>query len=180
MNPRILIAALAICFGLTAQLFADEPAQTSDNETTSPPAGRFTFVVAPNWPGQVEAGQFLAGFAYGNQLGIEVAPVEPPLRAHLQLKEDQGVVVTGATAGAGEPAKVGLAPHDVVLEIDGEQITGPEKFHKLVGGRQGKKAVLRVLRKGEPSQLARRPSINSPTSISRITWALPRTNTVSA
>jgi hypothetical protein len=150
MKPQASLATLAICLGLTARLLADEPPQTNADEKADPPAGRFTFVT--DWTGPVQAGQFLVGFAYGNQLGIEVAPVEPPLRAHLQLKEGQGVVVTGAAA-AGEPAKVGLAPHDVVLEIDGQQITGPEKFHELVGGRQGKKAVLRVLRKGEPSQL---------------------------
>jgi hypothetical protein len=150
MNPRILRYALAICLGLTTRLLADEPPQKSADEKANPPAGRFTFVT-PDWAGPVNAGQFLAGFAYGNQLGIEVAPIESSLRAHLQLKEGQGVVVTGAAAG--DPAKVGLAPHDVVLEIDGQPITGPEKFHELVGGRQGKKAVLRVLRKGEPSQL---------------------------
>jgi membrane-associated protease RseP (regulator of RpoE activity) len=151
MKPQRVLAAIVICVVLSMRLLADESGKTGSTENVSAPTGRLTFV-APDLTEAVNAGQFLAAITFTNQLGIEVAPVEPPLRAHLGLTEGQGVVVTSA-AGEGETAKDVLKPHDIVLSIDGHQIASSEKFHELAGSRQGKEAVLQVLRKAKPVEL---------------------------
>jgi S1-C subfamily serine protease len=150
MKAQLFLAVVA-CVGLSAQLFADDPGKTNTEEKTNPPAGRFT-IVDRDWAGPIDAGQFLSAIAFSNQLGIDVAPVDPPLRAHLDLKEGQGVVVTSPAAD-GQSTTSNLKPHDVVLAIDGQQITGPEKFNELVGGRKGKIAMMHILRKGKPMDL---------------------------
>jgi serine protease Do len=151
MKPRNWLFGIPMLAALVTQVLADESAKKSESEKTNPPAGRVT-LVAPDLTGVVNAGEFLAAFAYTNQLGIEVAAVQPPLRAQLDLKEGQGVVVTSA-AGEGDIAKDGLKPHDIVLSIDGQAIASSEKFHELAGSRQGKEAVLQVLRKAKPIEL---------------------------
>jgi membrane-associated protease RseP (regulator of RpoE activity) len=151
MKSQRVLAAVAIWAVFTARLVADDPSKNGSTEQANPPAGRLT-VVAPDWTGPINTGQFLAAIAFSNQLGIEVAPVEPPLRAHLDLKEGQGVVVTSA-AGESESGTDGLKPHDIVLSIDGHEISSAEKFHELAGSRQGKEAVLHVVRKTKPLEL---------------------------
>ena len=84
-----------------------------------------------------------------NPLGIEVAPLDGTLRAHLNIDEKSGLVLSSVPDGS-EGAKGGLKPHDVVLNIDQHSVNDPGKFNELLGGLQGKKAYFGVLRQGKP------------------------------
>ena len=54
---------------------------------------------------------------HGNLLGVEVATVEAPLRAHLDLTEKQGVLVANVPED-GAAAKAGLKQHDIIVRIN--------------------------------------------------------------
>jgi serine protease Do len=62
-------------------------------------------------------------------LNIAVMPVPGQLREQLELKSG-GVVV--ADVQSGPAARAGIEEGDVLLKLDGKEITGPEQFTKLV------------------------------------------------
>ena len=84
-----------------------------------------------------------------NSLGIESAPLDGTLRAHLNIDEKAGLVLASVPEGS-EGAKAGLKLHDVVLNVDQHQVNDPGKFNELVGSLQGKKASIGLLRAGKP------------------------------
>lgn len=81
--------------------------------------------------------------------GLQVSPVDPALRAQLDIPEDQGVVVSGVESGS--PAEeAGIKVYDVLLTFDGAAVTdaesllakqqeageGPEQVVLLRGGKR--------------------------------------------
>jgi membrane-associated protease RseP (regulator of RpoE activity) len=140
---------MAMCVIANAEIRAEVPAATEKQEAAPQAA---TVRAVDSYFSVVEPGQILAFVGYGNQLGVEVAPVEAPLRSHLNLQEGRGVVVT-STADESAAAKAGLKPYDVVLRIDDQEIASQERFHELAGGQQGKKVVFHILRNGKPQEL---------------------------
>jgi membrane-associated protease RseP (regulator of RpoE activity) len=151
-SRALLFGGLTIAALFGAAVRGDEPAKSA---TTDPvPSGKFQ-VLAQDWNHPVYAGQTLATFAalaHSNVLGVEVAAVEAPLRAQLDLKEGQGVVVTSA-ADDSAAAKAGLKQHDILVRIDDHPIASPEKFHELAGAQQGKKVVFHILRQGKAMEV---------------------------
>ena len=128
--------------------------QSKEQKEQIPPAGTANSL-AVDLANYVLPGQTLAAFttvAHSNLLGMEVAAVEAPLRAHLDLKEGQGVVVTSAAEDSAA-AKAGLKPYDIVVRIDDQPIASPEKFHELAGSQQGKKVVFHILRQGKAMEV---------------------------
>jgi C-terminal processing protease CtpA/Prc len=87
-----------------------------------------------------------------NALGVEAAPLDGTLRAHLNIDDKSGLVLTSVPEGS-EGAKAGLKLHDVVLNIDQQQVNDPGRFNELVGGLQGKKASIGLLRAGKPQSV---------------------------
>ena len=87
---------------------------------------------------------------HGNLLGVEVVAVEAPLRAHLDLKEKQGVVVANVPED-GAAAKAGLKQHDIIVRLNDEVIEGAEKFNELVAAQQGKAVKFQIVRQGKPT-----------------------------
>jgi len=68
--------------------------------------------------------------AQGKQiLNIAVAPVPDQLREQLDLKSG-GVLV--ADVRSGPAARAGVEAGDVILKIDGKDVTSPEQFAKIV------------------------------------------------
>lgn len=90
----------------------------------------------------------LSGLTVGSPFGVDVAVVEPALRAQLGIDDDQGVVVT-AVADGSEAAKAGIQPHDVLLRIGGQPIATPEQFNETVAAEQGKAVTIQLLRRGQ-------------------------------
>jgi hypothetical protein len=95
------------------------------------------------------SGLFLNTNTVANSLGVEAAPLEATLRAHLNIDEKSGLVLSSVPEGC-EGAKAGLKAHDVVLNINQQAVNDPAKFNELLGGLQGKKAHLGMLRQGKP------------------------------
>jgi membrane-associated protease RseP (regulator of RpoE activity) len=95
---------------------------------------------------------FLRTDTVANVLGVESVPLDGTLRAHLNIDEKAGLVLVSVPEGS-EGAKAGLKLHDVVLNIAQHQVNDPAKFNELVGGLQGKKASIGVLRAGKPLSL---------------------------
>jgi membrane-associated protease RseP (regulator of RpoE activity) len=168
MKLRIVIAFVGLVAFIAAASRAEEkPADEKANTEAR-------LLVAPTDGANVAAGQVLATFdtaannwavafndgsinfvtvTHGNLLGIDVAPVESPLRAHLDLKENQGVLVTNVP-NESEAAKAGLKQHDVIVRLNDDAIEGPPKFNELVSAQQGKEVKLHILRQGKPTTLA--------------------------
>ncbi|HEU4339282.1 MAG TPA: PDZ domain-containing protein [Planctomycetota bacterium] len=70
---------------------------------------------------------------FGRQVirGAQLAPVPDVLRSQLSIPEGQGVVVETVREGS-TGAAAGLKKHDVILEIDGQTVTGPADVLKLL------------------------------------------------
>jgi C-terminal processing protease CtpA/Prc len=125
--------AAALCVVLTSPLWSEEPP------------------VAEYYQALDRAAHFLTR-THGNPLGIDVAAIEPTLRAQLGIEEGEGIVVTGLAEGE-DAATLGLKQHDILLELEDETIASPEQFHELIGNHQGKKIRVRLVRQGKPKDV---------------------------
>ncbi|QTF94356.1 MAG: bifunctional nuclease family protein [Halomonas sp. BM-2019] len=80
-------------------------------------------------------------------LGITVTPLDDDLREALGLPDRTGVLVSDVS---GEAAEAGLAPGDLLLEVNGETPESPLNFLELVRDTsEGEPARLRVWQQGE-------------------------------
>lgn len=79
-------------------------------------------------------------------LGLQGAPIESDLlRTHLQLADDVGVVVADVMKDS--PAeKAGLRKHDILLEVNGTQITDMAVLQQAVANSHGKPLELKLIR----------------------------------
>jgi hypothetical protein len=84
--------------------------------------------------------------------GAQLAPVPDVLRTQLSIPEDQGVVVESVREGS-TAAAAGLKRHDVVLEIDGQKVTGPSD----VRDRLQRDSKVKALRSGKEQMLEPAP-----------------------
>ena len=79
-------------------------------------------------------------------LGIQGQPLDSPvLRTHLQLADDVGVVVENVMKDS--PAeKAGLRNHDVLINVNGEQITDMTVLQHAVAASNGKPIEVKLIR----------------------------------
>jgi hypothetical protein len=79
-------------------------------------------------------------------LGVQGEPLSSSvLRTHLQLADDVGVVIANVMKDS--PAeKAGLRMHDVLLAVNGEQITDMTVLQQAVAASNGKPIELKVIR----------------------------------
>jgi membrane-associated protease RseP (regulator of RpoE activity) len=85
-----------------------------------------------------------------NPLGIEVTPVEEPLRLHLKLPAAEGLIVTKAPPES-EGAKAGLQQHDVILRVVERPVGDVAAFIKALQAQEGEKPLrLSIVREGKP------------------------------
>lgn len=80
-------------------------------------------------------------------LGLKVAPVPDAMRD--KLKIHGGVQVSEAEDPA---ATAGLAPGDIILTINDQDITGPEQYAKVVAGLNKSRAAAVLVMRGDQSQ----------------------------
>ena len=91
---------------------------------------------------------FFGAFAQQHpRLGVIVEPLHPALRDQLSVADDQGVVVREVMPDS-PAAKVGIKPHDVLLQIGDKTVPAdPEAFVRLIrelpAGKVGKVVLLR-------------------------------------
>src|SRR5688572_8132200 len=91
-------------------------------------------------------------FGYQVVRGAQLSPVPDVLRSQLSIPEGQGVVVDSVREGS-TAAAAGLKRHDVILEIDGEKVTGPAD----VRARLKRDSALKALRGGKEQSIQPAP-----------------------
>jgi membrane-associated protease RseP (regulator of RpoE activity) len=103
-------------------------------------------------------------------LGIQGQPLDSAvLRTHLQLADDVGVVVENVIEHS--PAeKAGLRRHDVLIAVNGEQITGMSTLQSAVASSEGKPVELTIIR------LAKEETVSITPEKTPADLALPQTN----
>ena len=95
----------------------------------------------------------------GAWLGVLSKPVDETLQAHLGIEEG---AVLDYVAPDSPASKMGLRQHDIILEVEGEVVTGQGDLRDAIRIRKpGDKVVLTVLSRGEKKEreveLAARP-----------------------
>jgi serine protease Do len=87
-----------------------------------------------------------------NDLGVDLAEIQPSLRAQLNLAEGAGLVVT-AVPDDSPGAKAGLKPHDVLVNIGTTSVDNlaqvAEALQKAQGESADKTAMLGIVRQGK-------------------------------
>jgi serine protease Do len=108
-------------------------------------------------------GPALLGHNSQSYLGIVCGDIDNDRAAALKLKEPTGAEVLNVDRDA--PAgKAGLRPHDVILQMNGQQIAGEEQLRRMLHETPaGRKVALLISRDGQPQtvtvQLADRATI---------------------
>jgi len=93
---------------------------------------------------------------FSSPLGFDVEAVDAALRAHMDLPEGAGVVITSIMPDS-EAAKIDLQLYDVIVTIDDQPITSPEMFHEVVDGKRGTALNLNLIRHGVAQTLTFTP-----------------------
>lgn len=87
-------------------------------------------------------------------LGVETQDVTPQLASLLTLKDERGAVVTRVRAGT-PAAAAGVQPGDVIVALNGRNISSRQDLHNLEGLTAiGTSVELQMLRAGKPLKLA--------------------------
>jgi serine protease Do len=87
-------------------------------------------------------------------LGVAIQEVTPEIARALGLKDAKGAMVTSVYKG--DPAdKAGIRPGDVILKVNGQEVTEPRSLTRLVGSlKPNSKVTLHVWREGRMLQLS--------------------------
>ena len=82
------------------------------------------------------------------KIGLMIDPVSPQLAAALGLKPGQGAFISKVKED-GDAGRGGVQPSDIVLEVNGVAVAGPDKLTEMVGSAMSFESIeLMVLRKG--------------------------------
>jgi len=82
-------------------------------------------------------------------IGVALNALDEALRAHLELPEGKGLIVTQVVSGS--PAeKAGVKTHDIVLELGGKPVDSSEALVAQVQAAKDKPTPLKILRSGKP------------------------------
>lgn len=86
-------------------------------------------------------------------LGVKASPLDSVLRAHFDLGEKEGVILDEVKS-ASRAAKIGFAPYDIVLTVNGEKVTSAGNFEKLLYGAVKKGEVTAdIYRRGKATKV---------------------------
>ncbi|MEH6387013.1 MULTISPECIES: S1C family serine protease [Pseudomonas] len=105
----------------------------------------------------IAAGRVIRGW-----LGVEVQPVTPDLAASYNLKQSEGIVITGLYRD-GPAWQAGLQPGDLILRIDEQPASsGRDAMNQVARADPGEKVTMEVMRDGKKhtfvAQVGVRPS----------------------
>jgi membrane-associated protease RseP (regulator of RpoE activity) len=92
------------------------------------------------------------------RIGVSVGPVEPALRAQLQLPEQQGLIVLEVEKD-GPAARAGVRQFDILRKFDGVDLVDQAGLTKLVQSRADKTVVVELLREGKPLEIKIAPQL---------------------
>ena len=86
-------------------------------------------------------------------LGVGVQPVTGSLAQSLAMKQPQGLLVNAVTPG-GPADKAGLKRGDVILQLNGQNVSDPNILrNEVAGSSPGTKVTLTILRNGAQQQI---------------------------
>ena len=166
MKHTIFNCAAAVLIALP--ILAEEKQSSSSSVVTSAD-GTATIIIDVN--GKKETKTFKLGEGGQNRIEIKdgkvvgepgkkvtyfgIAPGEigEDLRAHLPLKEGEGIKVS-YVAEDSPAAKAGIQEHDILLRLDDQILVEPEQFQALVKMRKpGDEVTVNLMRKGEQKEV---------------------------
>ncbi|HZW34560.1 MAG TPA: PDZ domain-containing protein [Isosphaeraceae bacterium] len=81
-------------------------------------------------------------------IGVSVTPIEPALRAQLQLSPNEGLSVNDVVKESAA-AQAGLKVHDILLRLGGKPLTDQAKMIEIVQANGGKPIPVELIRGGE-------------------------------
>jgi hypothetical protein len=90
-------------------------------------------------------------------LGIEVLPVPPALREHLNLPEKQGLLVQGVAADS-PAAKAGIVQHDVLLRVGDKPLREPHDLILAIEATKEGKLKIDLIHGGKPNTVEAAPA----------------------
>src|SRR5262249_10119668 len=85
-------------------------------------------------------------------IGLSVTPIEPALRAQLQLPDKQGLIAIEVVPD-GPAAKAGVRRYDILLKLDGVDLNDQAGLTKLVQSRGEKSVALELFRAGHKQEI---------------------------
>jgi hypothetical protein len=85
-------------------------------------------------------------------LGVECGPLPKVLLMHLNLSENQGVLITRVVLDS-PAAKAGLVAGDILLSADGKKLQYPAEMMDVVTQAHGKPIALELIHAGKPKSL---------------------------
>ncbi len=86
-------------------------------------------------------------------IGIAPGPVSDDIRAHLPLKDGEGIKVNHVAEDS-PAAKAGVHEHDILTKLDDQILVEPEQLRSLVKMKKpGEEVKLTLLRKGEQKEI---------------------------
>ena len=80
-------------------------------------------------------------------IGVSVAVVEPALRVQLQLHKNNGLLALDIVKDS-PGAKAGVRPHDILLKLDGQELTDQSKLIQVVQAKGDQSIPLEIVREG--------------------------------
>lgn len=89
-------------------------------------------------------------------VGIETEPLEPQVRAHISIEEDQGLMIHDVIEGS-PAAKAGLKEFDILLSVNGEVLKDFDQLMQHVEKAKENAFKIEVLRKGAKMELSLKP-----------------------
>jgi len=125
----------AICFGLAGFSFAQDSIVTDS-------------IVAPEQAAPVSMSEYW--------LGIQCAPVPPLLKLHLNLEENEGVLVE-AVVPESPAAKANIEPTDILIKIGDATVGSVEDIMKKVDTVKETETAVTVIHKGSKTELQLTP-----------------------
>lgn len=94
-------------------------------------------------------------------IGVSVSPLEPALRAQLNLPQNHGLLAIGVVKD-GPAAQADIKVHDILLTLDGKPLDSQEKLVELVQSHGEKSVPIALIRAGKPQTVIVTPQRRKP------------------
>ena len=91
-------------------------------------------------------------------IGLGVVPIDPFIRAHLEIPEDAGLQVTSVLKDS-PAAEAGIAVNDILLSANGQKVISLGSLQRAVlnAGRNDRALELQMIRKGKATKISMKP-----------------------
>ncbi|WP_372367025.1 hypothetical protein [Candidatus Uabimicrobium sp. HlEnr_7] len=85
--------------------------------------------------------------------GLKLQKIDEAIRTQLQLKKNQGILVKEVSS-QGRFSNIGLKKWDLILEVNGEYVTSPLQFKRIVDRLEhNQKNIISIIRRGKVTSI---------------------------